>query len=138
MIKVKDLYPLILEAFKEDKSFTMPIHGTSMQPLLHTGDSVILVKPDCINKDDIVFFIREDGDFVLHRVYKINNDGSYEIIGDHQVVIEHNIKREQIFARVEAIKINNRVKPLKGFFYRLYLLTLKSFFIRRVYIKCLR
>ena len=138
MIKVKDLYPLIIEAFKEGKTFTMPINGTSMQPILHKDDLVELSQIDIIKKDDIVFYKRNDDEFVLHRVYKINADGSYDIIGDHQLIIEKGVKREQIFAKVVSYKVKGKSKRVSGFFYRLYLLSLKSFFIRRVYIKCLR
>ncbi len=139
MLKVKDIYPLIIETINSGKTFEMPIHGTSMQPLLHTGDLVTLTKITDIKKNDIVFYRRADGSFVLHRVYRANPDGTYTMIGDHQIVLENGIKKEQCFAKALAYKKQNKSKKsfLKGFRYSLYLLLLKSFFIRRVMIKCL-
>ena len=137
MIRVEELYPLIIEAFNANKSFNMPIKGTSMEPLLHTGDIVELYKIDEIKKNDIIFYIRDNHQFVLHRVYRINKDNTIDFIGDHQVTIEHGIRRDQCFAKVISFERKNKKHYPKGFLYKLYLLAIKSFLIRRVYIKCL-
>ena len=136
MIKVLELYPLIMEAFSNDKTFSMPIKGTSMQPLLHTNDIVELSKIDKIKKNDIIFYKRVDGSFVLHRVYKIK-DSKITMIGDHQLVFEENVEPSACFAKVVSITKNNKKKKLKGFKYGLYVFSLRFFLIRRLYLKCL-
>lgn len=136
MIKVADLYPVIIETINQGKTFKMPIRGTSMIPLLHTNDVVELSKIDSINKNDIIFYKRADGSFVLHRVYKVL-DNKLIMVGDHQVVLEE-ITKDMCFAKVVSYTKNNKTYYLKGFRYKLYLLTLKSFLIRRFYGKCLK
>lgn len=50
----------------------------------------------------MVFFQREDGRFVMHRIWKIKNDGYY-IVGDAQTEIEGPVKEEQIFALITKV-----------------------------------
>lgn len=121
MIRVEDFYPLILEAFENEKTFTFPIHGTSMQPLLHTNDLVILEKIATLKKGDIVLFRRENGQFVLHRLRRIKKD-SYTFVGDHQVKEEKGIQFNQCIGKVIAYKKQGKEKQynLKGFRHSLY------------------
>ena len=74
MIKVEKFYPLILEAFNENKTFSFPVKGSSMRPLLKNDDVVTICKIDTYKVGDILFFRRDDGAFVLHRLRKIKND----------------------------------------------------------------
>ena len=136
MLKVEDLYPIILETLSSGKTFLMPIKGTSMQPMLHTGDIVELAPIDNIKKNDIIFYKRSDGSFVLHRVYKVEKD-SYTMIGDHQIVLEKNVLRDDCFAKVISYTKKNKKRKLKGIRYGLYLFSLRFFLVRRFYIKCL-
>lgn len=137
MIKIDDFYLVMMEAFKDGKSFIMPIKGTSMQPMLHTGDIVELVHAADIKKNDIVFYKRKDDSYVLHRVYKVYDD-CLDMIGDHQIIIEQNVGKEQCFAKVISYSTNGKKKYLKGLKYKLYLFSLRFFIIRRIYIKCLK
>ena len=52
LINVEDFYPLIIEAFKNDKTFSFPIKGTSMRPLLKSGDIVTIEKREAIEWED--------------------------------------------------------------------------------------
>ncbi|MDE7105732.1 MAG: S24/S26 family peptidase [Anaeroplasmataceae bacterium] len=126
MIKVEDFYPLILEAFSEGKTFTFPIHGTSMQPMLHTNDLVVLEAISHLKRGDIVLYRRENGQFVVHRIWKVKKD-SYTFVGDHQVPLEPNILYSQCIGKVIAYKKQGKDKQyrLKGFRYKVY-----SFLVR--------
>ncbi len=134
MIKVDDLIPVMQDAFQAQKTFIMPIKGTSMQPLWHTGDKVELAPIENPKKKDILFYERLDGSYVLHRLWKIKPD-QYLMIGDHQLVFEP-ILKEQCFAKVVAYytKTGKR-RQLKGLFYRLYCFSLRFRLIRRIYAK---
>ncbi|MDE7095538.1 MAG: S24/S26 family peptidase [Anaeroplasmataceae bacterium] len=121
MIKVEDFYPLILEAFQKGHTFTFPVHGTSMQPLLHTNDLVILEAVTKLKKGDIVFYQRENKQFVLHRIRRVKKD-SYTFVGDHQTQEEPGIVFSQCIGKVIAYKKQGKEKQynLKGLKYRLY------------------
>lgn len=123
MTKVEDFYPLLLEAFDNGKTFSFPIRGTSMQPLLHTNDLIVLEKISSLKKGDIVLFRRETGQFVLHRIRKVK-DGTYTFVGDHQVKEEPGITKSQCIGKgIAYIKQGKEKKyNLKGFRYRTYTL----------------
>ena len=77
--------------------------GTSMRPLLRQGiDSVILVAPTDIKKNDILLYRRANGQFVMHRAVKIKKD-EYIMCGDNQRWLERGITRENILAKVKGI-----------------------------------
>lgn len=134
MIKVNDFYETILEAFANNKMFVFPIKGSSMQPLFHTGCRVMLMKIDHIKKNDIIFYKREDGSFVLHRVVKILNNHKLKMIGDHQLNYEI-IDEALAFAKVYGYYKNDKLQRLKGMGYRLYCFSLKFRILRRIYAK---
>lgn len=134
MIKVETFYPLILDAFKEGKSFTFPVKGTSMRPLFKSGDIVTIIKVDNnIKKGDIVFYKRDDNTFVLHRIRKIKNNILY-IVGDHQTKIEE-VKYDNLIGVVINYKKSNKDKiyNMKGVKYNLYKFIIKFKFIRFIF-----
>lgn len=134
MIKVNDFYDTMLEAFANNKMFVFPIKGSSMQPLFHTGTKVMLGKIDKLKKNDIVFYKRPDGAFVLHRVVKILKNHQLKMIGDHQLNYEI-INEESAFAKVYGYYKNDKLKKLKGIGYRIYCFSLKFRILRRIYAK---
>lgn len=134
MIKVESFYPLIIEAFNSNKSFTFPVKGTSMRPLLKSGDTVTIIKVDNnIKKGDIVFYKRDDNTFVLHRIRKIKNN-IYYIVGDHQTKLEE-VKYDQFIGVVINYKKTNKdnIYNMKGVKYNLYKFIVKFKFIRFIF-----
>ena len=133
MIKVEKFYPLILEAFNENKTFSFPIKGTSMRPLFKNDDIVTLDKVDSYKKGDILFYRRNDGSFVLHRLRKIS-DGVLYIVGDHQTPLEK-VEESQLIGKVISYKKKNKDKIyyLKGVKYNIYKFIVKFKFIRYVF-----
>lgn len=98
----------------EGREVNLIVTGSSMSPfLIHERDIVYLRKPDHeLKKGDIVFYERDDGHFVLHRILKVNENGTYDIIGDNQDEIEEDIRRDQIFAYVFKVKRKDKIiKP---------------------------
>lgn len=86
----ESLVPLIKETLSNDSPFVLTVTGYSMQPTLKsTGDKVELVSTEKrpVKKGEIVFFERENGDCVLHRVIKIQGD-TLTINGDAQAWTE--------------------------------------------------
>ena len=126
MNRIEDIYPIMRETLDRRNTFTFPVKGTSMQPLLHTNDSVTLKSFESYKKGDIVFFIRENGQFVLHRIRKAKND-SFLIVGDHQTQVEE-VPQKYVIAKVIAFKKygKEKINNLNGFRYRFYSFMCKS------------
>lgn len=98
------------ELVNEGKELSIQISGGSMFPFLwDERDSVCFKAPDRdLRVGDIVFFQRADGQYILHRICRIEN-GNYYIIGDAQQTVEGPILREQIFALVTEAKRNGKI-----------------------------
>ncbi len=108
--QLKDLIPFIEEAFNMGKDFQIPITGTSMLPLLVQGrDFVKIVR--CERKlevGDIPLYRRDDGHFVLHRVVKVESDGTYTMCGDNQIILEKGITDKHVIGIVKTLIINGK------------------------------
>lgn len=92
-----------IEEFILEKGFyvTRP-KGTSMFPLLMDNrNEICIVKADEIKKYDVPLYKRESGEYVLHRIIDINDDG-YVCCGDNQWVPEYGVKREQIIGKLDS------------------------------------
>lgn len=122
------------ETLEQDKVFIMPINGTSMQPFLHTGDLVALSKPFTLKKNDIVFYLRDNGQYVLHRIFKVKKN-KFFLLGDHQTKIEKNIREDQILAKAIYVIINEKKVLFSDKKYRLYLFFWRFRFLRYLIIK---
>ena len=90
---------------EEGHEVGMVITGNSMSPfLIHERDYICFRKPDReLRKGDMVFYRRDNGKFVMHRICKVTPEG-YDIVGDAQTEIEHAVKRAQIFALITKVK----------------------------------
>lgn len=96
---------VLREMTEAGKEVTVKVFGSSMVPFLGDArDEVLIKKPDRpLKVGDIVFFQRDGGRFILHRIWKIKPEGYY-IVGDSQVEIEGPVRRDQIFAIVIQTK----------------------------------
>ena len=76
MNSISQIVEVMNVAFEKNLKFEMPVNGTSMLPFIHAGDLVTLEKiTNCkIKKRDVLFYKRDNGQYVLHRVYKIKNN----------------------------------------------------------------
>lgn len=85
----------------EGKECRLLISGSSMAPfLVHERDSIIFSKPQReLQRGDMVFYQRENGQFVMHRILHVKPEGLY-IVGDAQTEIEGPVNPSQVFAVV--------------------------------------
>lgn len=97
-VDLVDFYPLIAEILSQGGTFSLTITGSSMWPTILGGrDQVTLIKaPDQLKKYDLPLYRRKNGQFVLHRIVSVNEDGTYDCCGDHQTQIEHGLRQEQM------------------------------------------
>ncbi len=120
---LSDAIDVIEEILNGGGEFRMFPKGTSMLPLIkQKKDSVVIIKKNIsdIKKHDIVFYRRDNGQFVLHRIMKCCKDGSYTMCGDNQFVMEKNIRPEQIIGCVRKIYKKEHELSLNSFRYKLY------------------
>lgn len=134
MHKMEDIYPLILDAFEKNLTIDIPVRGTSMLPMLRTNDYVTLKKIDSLlKKGDIVFYRRDNQQFVLHRIRRVLKDNTYIIVGDHQRKVEYGIKDINLIGIVISYKKKNKTYSLNRFSYKLYKLIVRCSFIRAIF-----
>lgn len=95
------------------RNVAIPVTGGSMVPFLHSGDMAYLDLPDSpLKKGDIVLYTRESGRYILHRIKRINKDGSFIMVGDAQQELELLPRRELIHARVtSALHCGKHIHP---------------------------
>ena len=87
------------------------ITGSSMAPFLcHERDFAWYVEPDRrLYKGDIIFYRRDNGRRVLHRIARVHEDTqTYDLIGDGQTEIETGIRQDQVFGLVTRVTRKGR------------------------------
>ncbi len=120
IISLDEIYPIIKEKIDNNGTVQLPITGTSMLPLLVWGrDTVELIKCENPQKYDIIFYRRDDGHFVLHRIVRKNENG-FILCGDNQVKKEYGITDKHIIAVVKSITRKGKTFSVDKFSYKLY------------------
>lgn len=101
----------------------VPIKGTSMWPLLQEGKSwVQIISRDGrqLKAGEVVLYRRADGKLVLHRIIRVEAEGTYLLCGDHQWRPEEQVKDEQILAVAQAFSRNGHSFGEQTGWYRVY------------------
>ena len=70
-------------------------------------------------RGDMVFYQRDSGQYVMHRIWKKKEDGYY-IVGDAQTQIEGPVRRDQIFARITKVKRKGRILQPGDFWWEFF------------------
>ncbi len=119
---LSDSIEVIEEILASGGEFKMYPKGKSMLPFIVEGeDAVVLVKQtDKLKKNDIAFYRRDNGQFVLHRVVKTMPDGSYVMCGDNQIYLEKGITDSQIIGVLSRLYKREKLFNDKAFSYKIY------------------
>lgn len=119
-ISLDEIYPIIKEKLESGGTVQLPVTGTSMIPLLVWGrDSAELVKCEKVQKGDIIFYRRDDGHFVLHRIIGKDEKG-YILCGDNQWVKETGIENRHIIGIVKSITRKGKKISVDNKLYKFY------------------
>ena len=133
-------YRRILAEEPQVEALPLIVSGSSMTPFLVPGrDTVYLSRLERpVQRGDILLYQRDSGQYVLHRVWKVEKDGSFTMVGDAQTELEPGIREEQIIAIVTLVirkeknivpgdfwweffeKIWIRMVPLRRFVWKAY------------------
>lgn len=105
VVDTREYVSVLKELVEEGREVSMLIAGSSMSPFLgHERDYIFFKKPAApIKRGDMVFYQRENGQYIMHRVWKVKNH-QYYMVGDAQVEIEGPLERDQIFAVITKVK----------------------------------
>ena len=107
MARIVDIHtymPMLIELINKGHDVNFIVTGTSMTPFLINGRDTVIISPitSSLKRGDIVFFQRQNGQYVMHRIVKVKKDGFY-LVGDHQTIIEGPISRSQIFGIIHTV-----------------------------------
>lgn len=127
-IEFNTVRPFIDEKFNKNEAFVFKPNGISMLPFIKGGKTNVEIKKyeGGAKKFDVVFYVRDDGKYVMHRIISVKN-GFYRICGDNQCRLE-DVKDECIFATVTKVD----GKSTRGGFFYLHTLWLRRLIIRTV------
>lgn len=117
--------PLIREQLGGGKTVSFAPRGQSMRPMLREGwDQVVLAAPpQQLRKYDLPLYQRETGQYVLHRIVRVERgeEGAiYTCIGDNQYALETGIRHDQVIAVVTAFWRGDKQIDVQHPVYRLY------------------
>lgn len=121
-IPLKELLPVIQEVLASGGEFLLHPQGVSMLPYLCEGrDSVMLCAvTGTPRRGDILLYRRLDGTLVLHRVVKVERDGTLSMRGDNQYFVERGIREAQVIATVSRVVRNGKEHATDGLSAHLY------------------
>ncbi len=121
-VSLNELYPLIHERLKEGQSVSLTITGTSMYPFILGGRDRVTLSPITgdLKKNDLPLYRRKNGAFVLHRIVRVEKDGSYTCCGDHQWQLEKGLRREQMIGIATEYVRKGKHLSNRNLLYRLY------------------
>ena len=87
MVDTKEYLDVVCDLLREGRNnVPVTVAGSSMTPFFHHGDTVYLNLPQKpLKKGDVVLYVRPTGQYVLHRIIRVNSDGSLLMLGDAQV-----------------------------------------------------
>jgi len=121
VVDTNEYVSVLRELAEEGRVVSMLIAGSSMSPFLcHNRDYIYFTKPDReLRRGDMVFYQRDTGQYVMHRIYKRKKDGYY-MVGDAQTQIEGPLRKNQIFARIIKVKRKGRIIEPGNFWWEFF------------------
>ena len=102
----KLVYKFLVSKLKTEKNATLLVSGTSMNPMMHDGDSVTIQHCNAYSVGDVLVFIYK-GELLIHRLLK-RSAGLFFCKGDNSFRLE-DVKIENIAGKV--IFINGETIP---------------------------
>lgn len=104
-VDIHEYLPVLIDIINTGKDVNLLISGSSMTPFLcHKRDTIIISKPDDhFYRGQMVFYIRDTGQYVMHRIHHIDRKGYLFIVGDAQIDIEGPIRKDQVFGVINKV-----------------------------------
>ena len=119
----------IEEMLERDGHLAYTNKGVSMMPLLREDRDLMLIdrrNPERCRKLDAVLFRRPGvvgrGAYVMHRILRVNDDGTYWIMGDNCVTGE-TVREENVLGVLTGFVRDGKTITVDDPWYRLYVNT---------------
>ena len=127
-VTFEDLYPIIENTIKAGNEFSFCAFGSSMLPFIRNGKDLVTLGPvsEKLKKRDVIFYRRANGQFVLHRIVAVRENGIYDLCGDNQGYVEKGISHNQIIAKLTRIERDGKEVRLDSFSAKLWYLWLPA------------
>lgn len=109
------------EALKIKEQVEVLTKGASMEPLLREHRDIAQIsraKPP-FEKGDIVLYTRDNQNFILHRIVKIEKEG-FVIRGDNNSFYERDIREEDIIGILTAVYRKGRYMPKESAKFKMF------------------
>ncbi len=120
-MKLQEVMPRIEQKLAQGESVQLSPMGNSMLPLLRGGRDTILLSPlpPILRKYDVVFYRRDSGVYVMHRIVRVRQD-RYACCGDNQWRPEGGLRHDQMLAVMTAFIRDGKFHTTDEWGYRLY------------------
>ena len=121
-IPLVELLPVIRDVLAAGGEFSIKPRGESMLPYLREGRDSVVLSPLTAppKRGDILLYVRASGTPVLHRVVRVEKDGSLVMRGDNQYFLERGIKQGQVVAIVKRYFRRSKKRRTDDLASRLY------------------
>lgn len=122
-VSLEEISELVLGLLNDGIDVKINITGVSMVPMLFPNrDCVVLrkVNGESVKVNDVILYKRDNGDYVLHRVWKVI-ENEFVMVGDGQRVLERGIYNENILAKVISFTRKGKVCNVENKKYKFYI-----------------
>ena len=119
-VSFEELMPVIRDRLANGMSVWIYPKGVSMRPMIRQGIDRVLLSPlpDKLQKYDLPFYQRDNGQFVLHRIVGVGE--TYTCVGDNQVDLETGVRYDQMIALVTAFTRRDKEISVNSLPYKFY------------------
>ena len=135
-LPMEQMIPLLQEQLQHGLA-RLPVTGSSMSPMLRNGRDVVMLEKisGSLQPGDVLLYRRESGQYVLHRLIRMEDAQTCLFCGDNQWEKEL-LSADRVIARVERFCRGGKwidVRRHRG--YRLYTFIWTALFpVRRIMI----
>ena len=119
-VSFEEVMPVIKDRLANGTSVWIYPKGVSMLPMIRQGIDRVLLSPvpDKLQKYDLPFYQRDNGQFVLHRIVGVGE--TYTCVGDNQVDLETGVRYDQMIAFVTAFTRGDKEISVSSLPYKVY------------------
>ena len=124
-MKTIDIYEymaVLKEILAMDRDVNLRVSGWSMTPFLADKRDIIIISPktETLKRGDMVFYQRKNGQYIMHRIHHIDENGALYIVGDAHTEIEGPVDAQQVFGVVKKVIRKGKLIDEKDFWWKFF------------------
>lgn len=117
-VPMEQLAPVLQLQLEQGGRAELTVTGSSMHPMLHNRKDKVVLVPGQPRKNDVAFYRRDSGQYILHRIVRVQGDRLI-CCGDNQWQTEE-IRSDQVIAVMDSWYHKGKLKTPKSFWYKVY------------------